>query len=133
MEPYDEARLSAFNDRVIGFRRGCASKFRLACRGRESMTVHLPHGAETGSKPAPALSKDLAMTTPHLDEALIERLIEDRIDARRARDFAKADSIRKALDGMGLVIIDGKDEETGALWTTWDVRSDVDDEAGPKE
>jgi len=68
------------------------------------------------------------MTAQHLDEALIERLIEDRIDARRARDFAKADSIRKALDEMGLIIIDGKDEATGALWTTWDVRGAVEND-----
>jgi cysteinyl-tRNA synthetase len=63
-----------------------------------------------------------AMTNPALDEALIEQLILDRIDARRARDFAKADSIRQTLDAMGLIIIDGKDEETGEFWTTWDVR-----------
>lgn len=63
-----------------------------------------------------------------LDETLIEKLIEDRIDARRARDFAKADRIRAELDAMGLIIIDGKDEETGAFWTTWDVRP-AEDEA----
>ena len=68
------------------------------------------------------------MTTLPLDEALIEQLIEERIDARRARDFEKADSIRKTLDGMGLVIIDGKDEETGAFWTTWDVRGAAEGE-----
>lgn len=62
------------------------------------------------------------MTTEPLDEALIEQLILDRIDARRAKDFAKADSIRKTLDAMGLIIIDGKDEATGEFWTTWDVR-----------
>lgn len=66
--------------------------------------------------------KERAMTTEPLDEALIEQLILDRIDARRAKDFAKADHIRKTLDGMGLIIIDGKDEATGQLWTTWDVK-----------
>ena len=63
-----------------------------------------------------------AANDPVLDEALIEQLIRDRIDARRAQDFAKADSIRKSLDAMGLVIIDGKDEATGELWTDWHVR-----------
>jgi cysteinyl-tRNA synthetase len=62
------------------------------------------------------------MTKPSIDETLIEQLILDRIDARRIRDFAKADSIRRTLDGMGLLIIDGKDEATGELWTTWDVK-----------
>ena len=65
-----------------------------------------------------------AANDPVLDEALIEQLIRDRIDARRAQDFAKADSIRKTLDAMGLVIIDGKDEATGELWTDWHVRED---------
>lgn len=63
------------------------------------------------------------MTAAKLDETLIEQLIQDRIEARRARDFAKADSIRKTLDGMGLMIIDGKDEATGEFWTTWEVRT----------
>lgn len=63
-----------------------------------------------------------AMTSRSIDETLIERLILDRIDARRIRDFEKADGIRRALDGMGLLIIDGKDEATGELWTTWDVK-----------
>jgi len=67
------------------------------------------------------------MTTAPLDEALIEQLILDRIDARRARDFAKADSIRQTLDAMGLVIIDGKDEVTGEFWTTWDVRPEAEE------
>jgi len=67
------------------------------------------------------------MTTAPLDEALIEQLILDRIDARRARDFAKADSIRQTLDAMGLVIIDGKDEATGEFWTTWDVRPEAEE------
>lgn len=63
------------------------------------------------------------MTAAKLDETLIEQLIQDRIEARRSRDFAKADSIRKTLDGMGLMIIDGKDEATGEFWTTWEVRT----------
>ncbi|MBB3929654.1 cysteinyl-tRNA synthetase [Kaistia hirudinis] len=67
------------------------------------------------------------MTAAKLDETLIEQLIQDRIEARRARDFAKADSIRKTLDGMGLMIIDGKDEATGEFWTTWEVRTAGED------
>lgn len=77
--------------------------------------------------------KDDAMTQEPLDETLIETLIADRIDARRARDFATADRIRAELDAMGLVIIDGKDEETGALWTTWTLRSPDEDEDEARE
>jgi cysteinyl-tRNA synthetase len=67
-----------------------------------------------------AQQKDTTMTNIPLDEDLIEQLIADRIAAREAKDFAKADAIRKQLDAMGLVIIDGKDEVTGEFWTTWD-------------
>ncbi|MBZ9937923.1 hypothetical protein LB518_16605 [Mesorhizobium sp. BR1-1-16] len=93
------------------------------------MTVTLPQPRLSGLPAAlpdeAGTKKDDAMTSLPLDEALIEQLIEERIDARRARDFAKADEIRKTLDGMGLIIIDGKDEETGAFWTTWDVRGEA--------
>ena len=69
------------------------------------------------------------MTNIPLDEALIEQLIADRIAARADKDFAKADTIRKQLDAMGLVIIDGKDEATGEFWTTWDRKATPEEEA----
>ena len=52
----------------------------------------------------------------------IEGLIEKRRTARKAKDFAKADSIRAELDAMGIQLKDAKDPKTGELVTTWEVK-----------
>ena len=43
----------------------------------------------------------------------IERLITERRAARHARDFARADEIRRELDGRGIVL---EDQATGTRW-----------------
>jgi cysteinyl-tRNA synthetase len=47
-------------------------------------------------------------------EAEILALIQGRADARKAKDFARADQIRQDLDARGVVIKDGP---TGTTWT----------------
>ncbi len=47
------------------------------------------------------------------DAAEIDALVQARIDARKARDFAKADAIRKDLDARGIVLEDGP---SGTIW-----------------
>jgi cysteinyl-tRNA synthetase len=46
-------------------------------------------------------------------DAEVERLIEERNQARRARDFAQADAIRQSLAGRGILLEDTKD---GTRW-----------------
>ncbi len=47
-------------------------------------------------------------------EVLVEAALEDRAEARRARDWARADAIRDRLAAAGVVVEDGP---TGSRWT----------------
>ncbi|MBE6541106.1 MAG: cysteine--tRNA ligase [Ruminococcaceae bacterium] len=52
-----------------------------------------------------------------VDESLkakVEGMIRDRADAKKAKDFAKADAIRVELSAMGIVL---KDSKEGVHWT----------------
>jgi cysteinyl-tRNA synthetase len=57
--------------------------------------------------------RQLAGTQKQADPAEIEKLIEDRIEARAAKDWAKADEIRERLKGLGVIL------EDGPQGTTW--------------
>ncbi len=48
-----------------------------------------------------------------VDVAHVERLLEARADARKARDFAASDRIRGELDALGVTIEDRAD---GTKW-----------------
>lgn len=48
-----------------------------------------------------------------LSEAAIEGMVEERLSARRDRNFARADEIRDLLEAQGVVLEDGAD---GTLW-----------------
>jgi cysteinyl-tRNA synthetase len=49
-----------------------------------------------------------------VDADHVEALLEERRNARAARDFARADAIRNELTAMGVVIEDGAQ---GTLWS----------------
>jgi cysteinyl-tRNA synthetase len=48
-----------------------------------------------------------------LDEAQIDRLIEERAAARRDRDFRRADEIRTEIERLGAIL---EDKPTGTVW-----------------
>ena len=57
---------------------------------------------------APTASDELRVT--------VERLVEERLAARRAKDWAASDRLRGALDALGVALKDSKDG------TTWELR-----------
>ena len=57
--------------------------------------------------------KSLALQKTVVDPAWIESMIADRTAARKARDWQKADDIRKQLEAMNVII---EDRPEGTLW-----------------
>jgi cysteinyl-tRNA synthetase len=53
--------------------------------------------------------------------AEIDRLISDRLAARKAKNWAEADRIRDELAAMGVALKDAKNPATGEIETTWEV------------
>ncbi|MBB4197667.1 cysteine--tRNA ligase [Rhodoblastus sphagnicola] len=60
-------------------------------------------------------------TAADIDAALVEKLIAERLDARRAKNFAESDRLRDLIVAMGVKIMDAKDKQTGELSTRWEV------------
>jgi cysteinyl-tRNA synthetase len=55
-------------------------------------------------------------------DPILCQLINRRLAARRAKNFAESDRIRDELLAMGIQLKDGKDPATGEPTTTWEVR-----------
>ncbi len=55
----------------------------------------------------------MALKRAELTGAEVERLIEERAAARRAKDFAEADAVRARLAAGGVLIMDTPD---GTTW-----------------
>jgi cysteinyl-tRNA synthetase len=57
-----------------------------------------------------------------IDEAEIRRLIDQRLAARRAKDFKESDRIRDELAAKGIVLKDSRDPKSGETVTTWEAK-----------
>ncbi|WP_374546167.1 cysteine--tRNA ligase [Rhodoblastus sp.] len=56
-----------------------------------------------------------------VDVAEVEKLVVERLAARKARNFAESDRLRDLLAEMGVKLKDGKNKETGDPTTEWEV------------
>jgi cysteinyl-tRNA synthetase len=54
-----------------------------------------------------------------IDAVLVDALIEARIAARHAGDFAESDRLRAEIVAQGVVLMDAKDKVTGTFSSTW--------------
>ena len=59
--------------------------------------------------------KEGALEQMELDQSQIEQMIQERMDARKSKDWARADQIRDSLEKMNIVLEDGPNG------TTWKV------------
>ncbi|MBI2342436.1 MAG: hypothetical protein HYU98_06875 [Deltaproteobacteria bacterium] len=56
--------------------------------------------------------KKMATSTKGVDASIVEQLIADRANARKSKDFAKADAVKKQLADMGVELKDKPDGTT---------------------
>ncbi|HKY71080.1 MAG TPA: cysteine--tRNA ligase [Nitrospira sp.] len=74
-----------------------------------------PHEWQFGDRSVPLTGTEGKVTPGHvsgrteISDLQIERLIAERLEARKRKDFAKADEIRKSLAAQGIIIEDKPD------------------------
>ena len=57
-----------------------------------------------------------------VDAKQVYALIEQRLEARKAKDFKESDRIRDQITAMGVVLKDAKDPKSGEIVTTWEMK-----------
>ncbi len=71
----------------------------------------------------PAAWEPKALAGVEIDEVKVEKLVAERLAARKARNFTESDRLRDLLLEMGVKLKDGKDPATGEPVTNWEVSS----------
>jgi cysteinyl-tRNA synthetase len=69
----------------------------------------------------PAIWEAKAASNLDVDETKVNKLVAERLDARKDKNFAESDRLRDLLAGMGIKLKDGKNKETGEPTTDWEV------------
>ena len=59
---------------------------------------------------------------PSIAVVTVKQLVDARLAARKAKNWAESDRIRDELAAMGIQLKDGKDPQTGEAITTWEVK-----------
>ena len=59
------------------------------------------------------LKSDIGQEALSLSDTEIENFIQQRVDAKKAKDFAQADAIRQSLLDQGVVL---EDTRQGTIW-----------------
>jgi cysteinyl-tRNA synthetase len=83
---------------------------------RALRSVESPATLARGAEELKILAGSLGLQGPRrgdLDEARIDRLIEERAVARRNRNFKRADEIRAEIDQLGAIL---EDKPGGTVW-----------------
>ncbi|HLQ32416.1 MAG TPA: cysteine--tRNA ligase [Chloroflexota bacterium] len=73
----------------------------------------LDHAGDVYHRLTGVLGLELVEPEPAVDDAAIQRLVEERTEARKRKDFAAADRIRQELVDMGITI---EDRPQGTIW-----------------
>jgi cysteinyl-tRNA synthetase len=118
--PPDESVIDALSD-DLGFHRASVAMDVIARKANR--------GADTAADCLAAtldffgFSRDslLKAETTGVDAAAIEAAVADRLDAFKAKDFAKADAIRADLLAQGIQLMDAKNA-AGDRVTTWELK-----------
>ena len=114
---YDVLKAKANDATKIALLRDFDTVLSLNLLGEAAKVREANKKAAEAAKNAPAAALVITCGTEGISDdvkAQVEALINDRADAKKAKDFAKADSIRDQLTAMGVTIVDVKG---GVNWT----------------